>query len=257
MKKIAVLIVLALAGGGAYLYFQEPEKFKEITSHVENLIAGSDWLKLKNYDKELTKQGLTDGGEKEGYISNLKEKFTLKSYKDSGDGELVLASGGTDAQAMKISYSETSEGGMVKISKEQWKHFFGKEVEFLESGEAESEHAMGNWDTKSGKTVIVIHRKNLEKLPPVEEMPKEVQSAIQELRSVVKEKVAMETKWKKLDDEKHFCFDQVRFKEIVSEMDSLKKQAEALTKKAKVIIPKIPEAQIVLIRKELDGASIE
>lgn len=261
MKKLALLIVIALIGGGAYLYFQEPEKFKEITDTVTDkvgkLIAGSDFQKLKNYEKDFAKSGLTEGEEKEGYVSNLKEQFILKEFTDDSDGVIKLANDGTDVNVMFISYPETSEGKMVQISKEQWKHFFEEEVEFLENGEKESEHANGKWKNVNGRTEIVIYKKDLELLPAVKEMPQEVQSAISEFRQLVKNKVSMEEKFQKLDDEKHFCFDENRFKEIVSEMDDLKKQAEALTKKAREVMAKIPQAQVAMIRKELDGASLE
>lgn len=257
MKKFGVVILLALVGGGAYLYFQEPEKFKELTDKVENLIAGANWLKLDQYGKDFTKKGLTQGDEKEGYLGRIQEKLTLNEYNDSETGSVLIANDGKDAVALYFTFSETADGDILKVSKEQWKHFFGKEVEFLDSGEAEGEYALGSWETKGGNITIFIHHKSLELIPTVDEMEPEVQTAVSDFRDVVKQKVSMEKRWEKLGDEKHFCFDANRFKEIVSEMDSLKKQSEELTKKAKELIGKIPQAQVALIRKELDGASFE
>jgi len=261
MKKVIIFVVIAAIGGGAYMYFQEPEKFKELVDtakdQVETLITGSDWQKLEKYGKEFSKKGLEEGEEKDGYLASLKDQFTIAEYTDSADGVLKLAHDGSNPQAMFISYPETSEGDMVAVSKEQWKHFFGEEVEFLEQGNAEAEHAHGNWKTVDGKTEITIYRPDLEKLPAVKEMPKEVQTAISEFRELVKEKVDMTAKYDKLDDEKQFCLDKTRFKEIVTEIDSLKKRAEEVTKKAKELMAKIPQAQVALIRKELDGASLE
>ena len=261
MKKLAIVIVLAVVGGGAYMYFQKPEQFKEITSQVtnkvESLIAGSNWLKLKNYSKEFTKKGLEEIDEKEGYVGKLKEKFTINEFSDSDTGTLLLANDGAEAHALYFTYSETADGDIVKISKEQWAHFFEKEVEFLESGEAESEHAIGTWETVDGNINILIHRKDAEVLPPVKEMAEETQTAISQFTTLVKEKVDMEKRWVKLGDEKHFCFDSNRFKEIVSEMDGLKKHAEELTKKAKELMAKMPQAQVAIIRREFDGASFE
>ena len=261
MKKLAIVIVLAIVGGGAYMYFQKPEQFKEITSQVTNkvetLIAGSNWLKLEKYGKEFTKKGLEEADEKEGYVGNLKEKFTLNEFTDGDTGTLQLAQDGTEVHALYFSYSETADGDIVTISKEQWSHFFGDEVEFLESGQAEGEYAKGFWETKDGNINILIHRKDAELLPPVADMPEETQTAVSDFRELVKKKVSMEAQWEKLGEEKHFCFDGNRFKEIVSEMDSLKKQAEELTKKAKELMAKMPQAQVAIIRRELDGASFE
>ena len=261
MKKLGIVILLVIVGGGAYLYFQEPEKFKEltdqVTDQVENLIAGSNWMKLENYGKDFTKQGLSEGDEKEGYLGRIQEKLTLTAYNDSDTGTVLVANDGKDAVALYFTFSETADGDIVKISKEQWSHFFGKEVEFLENGEAEGEYAIGSWETKGGNINILIHHKDLELIPPVNEMPEDAQTAISTFRGIVKQKVDMEKRWDTLSDEKHFCFDANRFKEIVSEMDDLKKQAEELTKKAKELIGKMPQAQVALIRKELDGASFE
>ena len=257
MQKLGVLILLIVVGGGAYLYFQEPEKFKEITDKVETLIAGSNFLKLEQYGKDFNKLGLTEGDEKEGYVGRIQEKLTLTEFNDADTGTVLLASDGKDAVALEIAFSETADGDIVKVAKDQWKHFFGAEVEFLESGEAEGEYALGSWKTEGGNINVLIHAKSLELIPLVSDMEQDVQAAVAEFRSVVKKKVAMEKQWEKLGDEKHFCFDTKRFKEIVSEMDDLKKQAEELTKKAKELIGKMPQAQVALIRKELDGASFE
>ena len=261
MKKIIIFVVIAAIGGGAYMFFQEREKFDELLEtakdQVDTIITGSDWQKLEKYGKDFSKKGLEEGEEKDGYMANFKEEFTIAEYRDASDGVLKLAHDGSVPQAMLISYSETSEGEMVTVSKEQWKHFFGEEVEFLEDGSAEAEHAEGSWKTVDGMIEIVINRAELEKLPAVKEMPKEVQTAISEFRGLIKEKVDMTAKYDKLDDEKQFCLDKTRFKEIVSEIDSLKKRAEEVTKKAKELMAKIPQAQIALIRKELDGASLE
>ena len=261
MKKVIIFIVIAAIGGAAYMFFQEREKFDELLEtakdQVDTLITGSDWQKLEKYAKDFKKKNLEEAEEKDAYIANLKEKFTVTEYKDAADGVLKLAHDGSQPQAMFISYPEASEGDIVAVSKEQWKHFFGEEVEFLEKGSAEGEHAEGSWATVNGNTEILINRKELEKLPEVKEMPKEVQTAISDFRTLVKEKVEMTAKYNELDDEKQFCLDKTRFKEIVSEIDSLKKRAEELTKKAKELMAKIPQAQVALIRKELDGASLE
>ena len=261
MKKVAIVIVLALVGGGAYLYFQKPDTFKEytekITDQVEKLIAGSDFEKLEKYGKEFTKRGLEEAEDKDEYIGNLADSYTTTNYLDPDGGRVILGNDGKDAQVLFFTFPETAEGIIVTLAKENWKHFFEEEQEFLESGDVESEYAIGSWKTADGKTEILIHRKDLEVLPAVEDMEQDVQKAISDFRGVVKTKVSMEEKWDELDDEKNFCFDKNRYNEIVSDMDDLKKQAEELTKKAKELIAKIPAAQVALIRKELDGASLE
>ena len=59
-----------------------------------------------------------------------------------------------------------------------------------------------------------------------------------------------------LDDEKHFCLDQHKFKAIAKRMSDLKVQAEELTANAKKIMRDLPMPQVLSLREELEGGHL-
>ena len=66
----------------------------------------------------------------------------------------------------------------------------------------------------------------------------------------------MQDEWRKLDDEKHFCLDQSKFKVITSRMAELKAQADKLTVNAKEIMRDLPMPQIMVLKEELEGGHL-
>jgi hypothetical protein len=254
MKKLVIIVVLGLIGGGVYLYMN-PKALAKVQNEVNNLIAGTDWRDLKKYRQQFDKASLEEQEETEGYVSDFKDKMTQINFTDSDGGEVILAHTDDEPQAIILKFG--SSGDVATYAKSVWKDFFGKEASFSGEGKESSEFADGYFKTVDGKSVVEIFRKDLERLVPVAELPEEVKNAITSLKEIISEKVKMEKVWGELNDEKHHCFDQVRFKAITEQMEKMEATVAEMTatyKKAKTLIP---HAQLVLIQEELDKGSIK
>ncbi len=257
MKKLAIIIVLALAGGGFYLYKYKPEVIEDIQSQVEDMIGGSTWKEVKKFKADFKKAKFDEGDEKQGYIRDYKDELTQTFFTDDNGSKLTLLSIGDDAVGLIFSYSESAEEGIAKYAKKTWKGFMGEEASFSGEGSKTSEKAIGYWGVDEGRISFGLYKADLEKVPAVAELSAEVKDALNAIRGILEEKVKMEATWNQLDDERHHCFEKSRFEAIKAEMQALKEKAEKLTEEFKKNKELISQAQLVQLQKEIDEGSIK
>jgi len=251
MKKLAFILVLALGAGGFYIY-KNPDLRKQLEAKANDLIAQSNWHKLDNYEKQLAKAKITESSEREGYVGNFSESFTIVTYKDDKGSELHLAISEDEVQIIQGVFKENSESAVVNFVSKEWKRFSGKEADFT-GATAEGENADCTSTVDKGMVTVTLARNELEKAKALDELPEETQENIAKFKEVLKKKLAMEKEFQALDDELHFCFDKARFSELENSISTLKKDAEALKESAHLLIAEIPQIQIKIIREELEG----
>ena len=56
MQKIVALVTVLLIGGGAYIYFYNPELKETITDSVSKMMSGSSMQNVSAYEKDLKKE---------------------------------------------------------------------------------------------------------------------------------------------------------------------------------------------------------
>jgi hypothetical protein len=257
MKKLGIVIVLAIIGGGAYIWFKKPELVEQIKGQVETMIAGQGWREMKNYREDFKKAKLKEAGEKDGFLKDFKEKMTQLTFEDGKGGEVTLVHLSSVPQALLLKFKSDSTSGVAGYAQSAWKQFFEGDADFSSSGKKSSEHAMAVWETNDGIVMLDIQKKDIEKLAPVEELPAEVKEAIAGIKSIITDKVKMEVDYVKLNDELNHCFDPVKFKELEKQLAEMKAKAVEMTDKYKELKKTIPHGQLVLIQKELDQGSIK
>lgn len=255
MKKILALIVVALVAGSAYIYFLNPEMKEQITSSVAKIVAGSEMQSADTYEKDLKKEGIILEAEKEAYIAGVNESLTVSTFKDVEGGSLLLAHNDDEVQVMRAVFDpeNSSVGDFVN---EEFSRIFQENIDLSTSGKTQNEYGEASWELKNGKVTLLINSKDVAKTPAVEDLPEDQQKKLTQLRELIAKKVKMQDEWRKLDDEKHFCLDQSKFKVITSRMAELKDQAEKLTVNAKEIMRDLPMPQIMALKEELEGGHL-
>ena len=255
MKNLIALIVLAAIGGGAYIYFYNPELKEQITSKVKEIITGSDFHKPEKYREELSKTGLEKTGEDLGFVGGFMDELDLISYRGSGSDRLILA---YDEQATMIISCQFKENdsSLEDFISAEYQRMFGKEPDFSVDDSIESKYAIAEWANNEGFVRLSIYRLDIEKLPDESSLPEEEQQDIKAFRELAQEKAKMEKEYDALDDELHFCFDKVRFDEISTRMKELKMKADEMSKTAKDYVSKIDKARVMLIKQEVEGSTL-
>ena len=256
MKKLVIIIILGAIGYGAYLYKFSPDEFAKLKNQAKSLLAGSDWRDLEDYREDFEKANFVNAEEDTGFVSGLNDEMTKLSYQDSAGATILLGHIDKKPQTLVFKFKENSDFGIAEYAAKAWKHFFEQETDFSGDGSKSSEYADGYWRVKSGTVIVEIFRNGIEKLPEVTSLPEDIQNAIAALNLIIVNKIKMEKEWVILDEERHHCFDHVRFKKITDKMKELKDKSIELTAKYKEEKKGVPFAQLVFLQSELDADSL-
>lgn len=255
MQKIVALVTVLLIGGGAYVYFYNPELKETITDSVSKMMTGSSMQNVSAYEKDFKKEGIQLEDVKESHVAGINDSLTVSTFKDADGGSLLLGHSDEEVKIMRAVF-DPDKGSMGKYVGVELERMFDGEIDLTSSGSKKNEYGEATWKVEDGKVSISINSNNVKKAPTVDELPEEQQEKLTELRELITKKVKMQNEWRLLDDEKHFCLDQHKFKAITKRMSDLKVQAEELTANAKKIMRDLPMPQVLSLREELEGGHL-
>ena len=255
MQKIVAFVAVLLIGGGAYIYFYNPELKETISDSVSKLMTGSSMQNVSAYEKDLKEEGIKLEEVKESHVAGINDSLTVSTFKDAEGGSLLLGYSDEDVKVLRAVY-DPEKGKLGDFVGVELNRMFEGQIDLSSSGSAKNEHGEANWKVEGGKVSIFINSNDVEKTPAVEELPEEQQEKLTQLRELITKKVKMQNEWRLLDDEKHFCLDQHKFKAITKRMSELKVQAEELTSNAKKIMRDLPMPQVLTLKEELEGGHL-